>query len=190
MAYLGTSHEYGLHCLLWLVGPRPEPLSTRDLAELQGVSPTYLAKIFTKFEKAGIVYASDGLRGGYRLARGADEISVLDVVEALDGKQPLFDCQHIRGRCAIFGGKAPAWSTDGVCAVHAVMLRAEKSMRDELARATIGGLAQTLARKAPASFSQEIGTWLGDRLKARIAKRSGRTKAETAFGAGAHDRST
>jgi Rrf2 family protein len=172
MSYLGSSHEYSLHCLLWLVEPRAEPPSVRDLADLQGVSPTYLAKIFTKLEKAGIVHGSTGVRGGFRLARSADAISVLDVVEALDGKQPLFDCQHIRGRCAVFGGNAPDWSTDGVCAVHAVMLRAEKSMRDELARATIGGIARALDRKAPDSFSEDIRGWLGQRRQSRAAPRA------------------
>src|SRR5262249_33649756 len=102
MAHLGSSVEYGLHCLLWLVGPLAEPASSRDLADLQGVSPSFLAKIFPKLEKAGIVHASEGVRGGYLLARTPSEISVLDVVEAIEGKKPLFDCQEIRGRCAVF----------------------------------------------------------------------------------------
>ena len=72
MAHLGTSVEYAMHCLLWLAGPLAEPASSRDLAELQGISPSFLAKIFPKLEKAGIVAASEGIRGGYRLARPAD----------------------------------------------------------------------------------------------------------------------
>ena len=93
MAHLGSSVEYGLHCLLWLVDPMAGPASSRDLAELQGVSPSFIAKIFPRLEKAGIVEASEGVRGGYRLARPANEITVLDVVDAIEGKKPLFDCQ-------------------------------------------------------------------------------------------------
>lgn len=66
MAYITTSVEYGIHCLLWLVGDNQRALSSRELAELQGISPSFLAKIFPKLEKAGIVVASEGVRGGYR----------------------------------------------------------------------------------------------------------------------------
>ena len=59
MAYITASVEYGIHCLLWLVGNDDRPLSSRDMAELQGVSPSFLAKIFPKLEKAGIVKASE-----------------------------------------------------------------------------------------------------------------------------------
>jgi Rrf2 family protein len=167
MAHLGSSVEYGLHCLLWLVEPQAEPASSRDLAELQGISPSFLAKIFPKLEKAGIVSATEGIRGGYRLARPPAEITVLDVVDAIEGKKPLFDCQEIRGRCALYGGKQPSWSGNGVCAIHAVMLRAEQSMWDELARTTLADLAGTVGRKAPPSFSLEVKDWFASRAQAR-----------------------
>src|SRR5215212_258237 len=114
MAHLTTSVEYGIHCLLWLVESEAPP-SSRDLAELQGISPSFLAKIFPKLEKAGIVAASEGVRGGYRLARPPDEISILEIVDAIEGRKPLFDCQDIRGRCALFGDRPPAWAMAGVC---------------------------------------------------------------------------
>jgi Rrf2 family protein len=182
MAHLGTSVEYALHCLLWLAEPLAEPASSRDLAELQGISPSFLAKIMPRLEKAGIATAAEGIRGGYRLARAPERITVLEVVDAVEGRKPLFDCQEIRGRCAVFGGAAPAWSTQGVCAIHAVMLRAEQSMRAELAATTLGDLATTLAGKAPPDFSSEVQAWLGRRPGARrdglapITPPNGRTR--------------
>jgi Rrf2 family protein len=173
MAHFGNSVEYGLHCLLWLVEPLPEPASSRDLADLQGVSASFLAKIFPRLERAGIVTASEGIRGGYRLARTPDQITVLDVVDAIEGEKPLFDCQEIRGRCAVFGGAPPSWSTDGVCAIHAVMVRAEQSMRRELARTTMADLARSVSRKAPAGFAAELQNWLADRANARTASPRG-----------------
>ena len=167
MAHIGSGVEYGLHCLLWLVGPNREPASSRDLADLQGVSASFVAKIFSKLEKAGIVTASEGLRGGYRLACPADQITVLDVVDAIEGEKPLFDCQEIRGRCAVFGGKPPAWSINGVCSIHAVMLRAERTVREELGRTTIADLAHTVGGKAPADFPVMIQGWLADRIASR-----------------------
>jgi Rrf2 family protein len=176
MAHLGTSVEYGLHCLLWLVEPAAEPASSRDLAELQGISPSFMAKIFPKLEKAGIVAASEGIRGGYRLARSADQITVLDVVDAIEGKKPLFDCQEIRGRCALYGGKPPSSSTSGVCGIHAVMIRAEQSMRQELARTTLGDLARSTSKKMPAGFPDKVQEWLTERVNARTESRASTSK--------------
>ena len=170
MAHLTVNVEYGIHCLLWLASSGDAPLSSRDLAELQGVSPSLVAKIFPKLEKAGIVRASEGVRGGYVLARPAHKISFLQIVDAIEGKKPLFDCQEIRGRCAVFGNAPPTWATRGVCAVHAVMLQAEKAMRDRLDRQSLGALAKAFAGTAPPAFAADIESWLSARLDRRVRK--------------------
>ena len=171
MAHLTVSVEYGIHSLLWLAASDDTPRSSRDLADLQGISHSFLAKIFPKLEKAGIVHASEGVRGGYVLGRTPDKISFLQVVDAIEGRKPLFDCQEIRGRCAVFGELPPTWATDGVCAVHAVMLRAEKSMRDTLAEYSLAELSQAVGSKAPSDFADSIRTWLGERAESRAGKR-------------------
>jgi len=167
MAFITVSVEYGLHCLLFLAGEDAPALSAKDLAALQGVSPSFLAKIFPKLEKAGIVTASEGVRGGYRLARAPAAISVLQVVDAIEGDKPLFDCQNIRGRCAVFGDAAPRWATDGVCGIHAVMLQAEKAMRDTLAGHTLADLASRFGRKAPSGFFDQLDDWMRERVGGR-----------------------
>ena len=168
MAHITTGVEYGLHCLLFLVHPRDQgrTASVRDLADLQGVPVEYVAKLFTKLQKAGLVVASEGARGGFRLAREPRSISVLDVVIAIDGKKQLFECREIRGRCAIFGRKPPAWATQGVCAIHAIMLEADARMRETLASCTLSDLAARLTAKAPRDYGQEITTWLANRSPA------------------------
>jgi Rrf2 family protein len=171
MAHIGNSVEYALHCLLWLAQPAADLRSSRDLADLQGVPGPFLAKIFPKLEKAGIVFAIDGIRGGYRLGRPPERITVLDVVDAVEGEKPLFDCQEIRGRCALFKGKPPAWSIGGVCGIHAVMLRAQSAMREELARTTIAALAASVAKKAPPGFANDVQSWLAERADARTEQR-------------------
>src|SRR3546814_14754649 len=74
MAHMTVGVEYGLHCLLGLIDAVDAPRSARDLALFQGISSSFAAKIFAKLEKAGIVKAAEGVRGGYRLARPAHEI--------------------------------------------------------------------------------------------------------------------
>jgi len=175
MAHLTVSVEYGIHCLLWLVDAGDTPLSSRDLAELQGISPSFVAKIFPKLEKAGIVAACEGIRGGYRLACPPEEISFLRVVDAIEGAKPLFDCQEIRGRCAVFGDTAPDWAISGVCGVHAVMLKAEKAMRAELASHTLADVAAGVSRKAPDGFVAEVRDWTSKRADSRKPGRRAKT---------------
>jgi Rrf2 family protein len=175
MAHLTVSVEYGIHCLLWLVDSGDKPLSSRNLAELQGISPSFVAKIFPKLEKAGIVTACEGVRGGYRLARRPEEISFLQIVDAIEGEKPLFDCQEIRSRCAVFGESAPDWATRGFCSIHQIMLKAEKAMRTELAANTLADVSASLSRKAPRKFFVQIRDWTNKRTSSRKLGRRAKT---------------
>jgi Rrf2 family protein len=171
--HISTGVEYGLHCLLYLTEPAPgvPEASVRDLAELQGVPAEYLAKLFTKLHKAGLVIATEGAKGGFALARPAQQISVLDVVLAIDGDKPLFECREVRERCAVFGDTAPTWATSGVCAIHSVMQQAEKRMREALASQTLEDLAGRMAAKAPRTFGPAVVKWLDSRAAGRRRER-------------------
>jgi Rrf2 family protein len=173
MAHISTGVEYGLHCLLYLTesAPGAREASVRDMAELQGVPLDYLAKLFTKLHKAGIVSATEGAKGGFTLARPAREISVLEVVTAIDGDKALFECRDVREQCAVFGDEPPAWATSGVCAIHAVMQQAEKRMRESLASQSLADIAERMAAKAPRTFGPQIVKWFGDRAANRRRER-------------------
>jgi len=160
MSHFGSGTEQALHCLLFLVGRQNEGLpSARDLAEFQGVSPSFVAKLFTKLDKAGIVKSGEGVRGGFRLARPAAEISVLDVVDAIEGEKPLFRCREIRKDCVLYGDEPPRSATEGVCTIHRVMLEAERTMRESLARVSLGDLSRQTARKIPKAFQAAARSW-------------------------------
>jgi Rrf2 family protein len=171
MAHISSGVEYGIHCLLFLIDESgcERGASVRDLAELQGVPVDFLAKIFTKLAKARLVVATEGVKGGFSLARSSSEISVLDVVTAIDGKKALFECREIRMRCAVFGDVAPAWATSGTCAVHSVMLSAQQLLEEALAKETLFDLADRVKRKSPASYGTKIINWLDDRAALKNA---------------------
>ncbi|VVQ17745.1 RrF2 family transcriptional regulator [Pseudomonas fluorescens] len=171
MSLYSAGVEYGIHCLIFLVGHHGDTreASVRDLAELQGVPLDYLAKIFTRLAKAKLVVATEGVRGGFKLARPADEISVLDIVNAIDGQKLIFDCREIRGRCALFEGATPDWAVAGPCAVHAVMMTAQKRMEEALAQQTILDLARKVGRKAPPEFGEQVDHWMSDRREKKSA---------------------
>jgi Rrf2 family protein len=170
MSHISAGVEYGLHCLLYLTEAAPGGVpeaSVRDLAELQGVPADYVAKLFTKLHKAGLVIATEGAKGGFALARPASQISVLDVVTAVDGDKALFECREVRTRCAVFGDAAPTWATSGVCSIHAVMQNAEKRMREALASQSLEDLAARTSAKAPRAFGPQVVKWLGGRAAGR-----------------------
>lgn len=168
MSFYGAASEYGIHCLLHLANV-PEGVwpSARDVADFQGISSAYVAKLFTELQKAGIVESSGGKSGGFRLARAADEISVLDVVDAVEGKSPLFRCREIRKNCVLFQNKDLDWSRRGVCAIHATMLAAESRMRDVLAQKTLASLARTVAMKQTGGEGVASREWFDHRQVAR-----------------------
>lgn len=176
MSLYGSSVEYGLHCLLHLVD-RPESgqPSSKDLAEFQGISPSYVAKLFTQLEKAGIVRSAEGVRGGFRLARPAEQITVLDVVDALEGDKPLFQCREIRRNCILYGDDPPKSATQGLCGIHALMRDAERRMRQVLADQTLAGLAANVARKVPAGLFKSTSAWFQERQSERRGGAARRT---------------
>ncbi|ALP65129.1 RrF2 family transcriptional regulator [Paraburkholderia caribensis] len=174
MSHISAGVEYGLHCLLFLTEAAPGGVpeaSVRDLAELQGVPADYVAKLFTKLHKAGLVIATEGAKGGFALARPANQISVLDVVTAIDGDKSLFECREVRTRCAVFGETAPNWATSGVCSIHAVMQNAEKRMREALASQSLEDLAVRTTAKAPRSYGPQVVKWLDGRTTSRRRER-------------------
>jgi Rrf2 family protein len=170
--HFSVAVEYALHVVLQLamLAPDKSP-SAKELAEFLGVPSTYLAKIMTKLDKAGLVAASEGKGGGYRLARPAQEITFLDVADAIEGRKSLFECTEVRLRCVLYGGKPP--KPTGLCGIHAVMLAAETRMREQLAATTVAGVLGPLQGKAPVSMSAAARKWFED----RAAKPAGRSRA-------------
>jgi Rrf2 family protein len=147
--------EWAVHCAT-VLGALPDGacLSGARLAEFHGVPAPYLAKHLQTLTRAGVFVAVPGPKGGYRLARPAAEITVLDVVEALEGTKPAFRCTEIRKR----GPSAVAPSEYlTVCGVHRAMDRADAAWRDALRATTMADLlAGVVAEAPPASLTKGI----------------------------------
>ncbi len=149
--------EWGLHCAVLLaVLPPDAALPTGRLAEYHGVPAAYLAKHLQAMSRAGLLDSVPGPRGGYRLARPAGEISVLDVVEAVDGSTPAFRCTEIRRR----GPSAVAAREYRVpCSIHQVMDRADAAWRFELAKTSIADLVAMVAQNASPVALRKGAQW-------------------------------
>jgi Rrf2 family protein len=132
--------EWSLHCCV-VLSQADGPVPTTRLADLHGVSKTYLAKHLQSLARAGIVHPTEGRDGGYVLTRGAERTTVFDVVQAIDGKEPAFRCTEIRQQGIL---AAPPEQCRSECGIAKVMAQAEQAWRATLSAVTIADLAATL----------------------------------------------
>jgi Rrf2 family protein len=127
--------DYALRALLELAAAPPGPVKGERLATAQDIPPKFLENILTELRRAEIVASQRGVDGGYRLAKPAAEISVADVVRALEG--PIASVRGMRPDEIEYTGPArslqPLW----------VELRA--SMREVLEGTTLADLVERSA---------------------------------------------
>lgn len=156
---LSDGLEWSLHCCTVLGSLPPDvALPASRLAEFHGVPAAYLAKHLQALSRAGIAETTPGRKGGYRLARPSDEITLLDVVLAVEGPEPAFRCTEIRQQ-----GPSAVGAEHYVrpCGIARAMGRAEAAWRDELSGTTIGDLVAELDETvAPEQIDKAIH-WIG-----------------------------
>lgn len=156
--------EWALHCCTVLAGLPPDrTLPSARLAEYHGVPPAYLAKHLQALSQAGIVESVPGPRGGYRLARAAAAVTVLDVVLAVDGPDPAFVCTEIR-QCGPSACTEPSAYLKP-CGIARVMWEAEDAWRRSLREHTIADLLGTALREAPTEQVTNGAAWLGEVMR-------------------------
>lgn len=141
---LKSQVEWALHCCAILSGlPEGRYLSTKALAELHGLPKEYLSKALQTLSQAGLVRATLGPTGGYRLARAASEITFLDVVEAVEGNDRTFVCQNIRANNPC---RPEGYCESGPCAIARIMWEADEAWRNALRRVTFAELGKILEK--------------------------------------------
>ncbi|HUR78777.1 MAG TPA: Rrf2 family transcriptional regulator [Acidimicrobiales bacterium] len=150
--------EWALHVAAVLaVVPPGHGMTAAKLAEYHGVPGAYLAKHLQALTRAGVFEAVPGRGGGYRLARPAGEVSVLDVVEAVEGRTRAFECSEIRQRGPAAGAKS---DYRNVCGIARVMYDAEAAYREELRKVTIADLLNSFLRSAAPAAQVRAAKWM------------------------------
>lgn len=99
--------DYAIRAILYLSKLNPgERAATSQIAESKKIPASFLAKIISQLSIAGLIHTSRGARGGVSLARDPSEVSVLEVVEAIDGPISFNDCTLDPHQC-VFGEECP-----------------------------------------------------------------------------------
>jgi Rrf2 family protein len=132
MMELTRKGEYAIRGIVFLAGePIDKVCLLSDIAAAVDVPPTFLAKIFQQFSKIGLVKSFRGTGGGFLLGRAPELITLLEVVEAVEG--PI-----IPNRCVT----APAdCERSGFCNVHPVWKRVQDEVRSVLEGVTLKDLS-------------------------------------------------
>ncbi|GHF04083.1 Rrf2 family transcriptional regulator [Amycolatopsis deserti] len=136
-----------LHCATTLAQLEPGgTASTAQLAEYFDLPAPYLAKQLKALVRAGVLTATTGPRGGFRLARPAAEITLLEIVEAVDGASAPYECREIRqqGR-----GALPPEECRETCLLAAKMASAHEAWRERLRTESLGDVLAELPEWAP-----------------------------------------
>jgi len=162
---ISTRSEYGLRALMEL-GQAKGAMSLRDIANRQHISLDYLEQIMPALKVADLIKARRGAQGGYQLTRDAAEITVLDVLAALEGSLDPMTCLT----SAPLGSEPDAAVLDncgasGSCAVQEVWREVKVAIETVLRRLT---LAQLIERQQ-AQFGGPIRTHQADHEILRLA---------------------
>lgn len=130
--------DYALRAMLYLARLDPsQRAATSQIAEEQEIPPSFLAKIISQLSIAGLIHTSRGAHGGVSLARKPEDISLLDVVEAIDGPITLNDCTQDPNICT-FGA---------TCPLHEVWCEAQAELVNRLRASTFDKLLEREAQK-------------------------------------------
>jgi Rrf2 family iron-sulfur cluster assembly transcriptional regulator len=131
---LSTTAQYALRALSQLASmPPDDPVRGKELAERSGVPANYLSKLLLTLGNAGLIEASRGTGGGYRLARRPDHVFLAEVVELIDGGVARPQC--------LLGLRADC-SDDNPCCAHQSWRSAKLAYLEFLRTTTLADIAE------------------------------------------------
>lgn len=152
---LPVSTEWLLHCTTSLAQlDSGGTASASQLAQYFDLPTPYLSKQLQALVRAGVLVATTGPRGGFRLALPASDITLLQIVEAVDGTSTPYECREIRqqGR-----GALSAEECRSPCILAAKMAEAHAAWRRTLAETTVAEIIATLPPSAPSRTRRRLG---------------------------------
>lgn len=159
---LSIGVEYAFHSLFYMVDlPEHKSVGIREIAKLNRITESYLSKVFAKLRKAGIVRSIAGVKGGYELARRAEDISFWDIIEAIEGASYFFQCVEIRKK-NIFVDDPSLFTDKCPCLIKVVIQEAEDLMRERLKTRSLRWLHDQVEKDFTAEKKKTIVAWARD----------------------------
>jgi len=129
--------DYAIHALMILAKRPNQDLSVEEIAEIENVSTSYLAKVMQKLSGAGIVSSSEGKKGGYSLAKAPKKIDLASIVKILEEDKNVFDCVDDVHGCEIRDR----------CKIHSIFTKAYQKMLEELSKTSLDEILEPEIKK-------------------------------------------
>jgi Rrf2 family protein len=139
--------------------PERKTVGIKQIAELNGITETYLSKVFAKLRKAGIVRSITGVKGGYELIRRAEDVSFWDIIEAIEGPSFFFQCAEIR-KTNIFVDDPSVFTDECPCLIKVVIQEAEELFRNRLRSKSLRWLYDQVHNDFPEGKKIAITEWI------------------------------
>jgi Rrf2 family protein len=138
---ISAQEEYGLRCLLQLARAEREgdSLTLAQLARFEGISVANAGKLMWIMNKAGLVQSTRGTKGGYTLARPANEIRLNEVIRVLDH-------DTVQNHCQSYAGVMDKCVHTGDCGIRPVIVELHQVVDSALAEITLSKLLGTEAK--------------------------------------------
>jgi Rrf2 family iron-sulfur cluster assembly transcriptional regulator len=131
------SGEYGLRGLVFLAKQPPEKVTlVSEVSRDQNIPETFLAKIFQRLSKAGVLWSVRGANGGFKLKKPAHKTTMREIIEALEGPIALNRCLLKKGECEV----------EKNCPLHPVWEEVQQRFLEILDRTTMEDLANRRTR--------------------------------------------
>jgi len=156
----GIGVEYAFHSLFYIVDlPERKTVGIKHIAKLHGITDSYLSKLFAKLRKAGIVRSISGVKGGYELARRAEDVSFWDIIEAIEGPSFFFQCAEIR-KNNIFVDDPSVFTDKCPCLIKVVIQEAEELFRNRLRAKSLRWLHDQVHNDFSEDKKRAISQWI------------------------------
>lgn len=134
---LTNAGDYAIRSMIFIASlPEDAVVLRSEICETQKIPSSFMAKILRSLVRAQLLRSTRGVNGGFSLAKDPSEISLLDILEAIEGPLALTDCTPNAEEC----------EHSGNCPANAVWSRVQASIRDILASASLEDLVSTPRR--------------------------------------------
>ena len=151
--------EQSVYAILLLnMLPDKAVLPGEAISQQLGTSPTYFQKLLRKLVRAGLITSVPGVKGGFKLNKKPEDISVFDIYEAIEGQQALYSSS------GVLGDLLELEEPERCCLLTDLMLEAENAWRLRMEQETIALLSEKMHEQRFQEKTRKLTEWLTQKL--------------------------
>jgi Rrf2 family protein len=126
MLQIRRETDYAIRCVYYLSCRHADVIMVDEIAREMSIPKSFLAKILQRLSRAGIVESFVGIQGGFRLSKKPREISLYDVITAIEGPVAMNKCTVSKKNCSL----------SSICRIHPIWIRVRNEIEEILKKST------------------------------------------------------